>query len=289
MESIKTQVLILCCLALGAVSCYETPSPLKVDVSGNEAYEKRGEYLVNSLAWCGFCHSPERKPFGLLSGGVKLLDVYGEVLSPNITPDYKTGIGTFSLDQIVTAVRDSVSPGNRRFSPEFHAGYEWLSEIDALSIAAYLKSLDGVSRYIPKREIGFFDRNLKGFFRRSAREIPGYVPEVSENDRVEYGRYLVDHVARCGLCHTSEGGIFGGERYLGGANVTLFAGKSFFAPPINSSRFSSWSDEDILKFFRTGITPKKTTVDKKLCPIGFIALASDRDLEAIAQYLKSGS
>ena len=83
----------------------------------------RGKYLVN-LAGCGHCHTPGHffgKPdmSRYLSGsdvGFAVPGV-GTFVGRNLTPDKDTGIGNWSTEQIVTALRAGVRPDGRVLSP----------------------------------------------------------------------------------------------------------------------------------------------------------------------------
>ncbi|RAZ47955.1 hypothetical protein DP175_07150 [Polynucleobacter paneuropaeus] len=57
--------------------------------------EKRGEYLATA-GDCVSCHTtPGGQPF---AGGLRMNTPFGYLLTPNITPDKKTGIGSWSKD-----------------------------------------------------------------------------------------------------------------------------------------------------------------------------------------------
>jgi len=73
-----------------------------------------GEYVADGLVGCFACHSEDFKTMndlipsqsgGYYGGGNKLMNLEGEiVLSPNITMDDETGIGTWTEDEFVNAV-----------------------------------------------------------------------------------------------------------------------------------------------------------------------------------------
>ena len=93
---------------------------------GNEKVEAtperlvRGGYLVNQVCACGACHTtrehgsiagePERADAFL--GGGNLFVAHGMsdgLWIPNITPDVDTGVGAWSDDELMRAIRDGVS------------------------------------------------------------------------------------------------------------------------------------------------------------------------------------
>ena len=57
---------------------------------------------------CASCHTADpAKPF---AGGKRIDTPFGAVFSPNLTPDRDTGIGGWSDDDFVRALRSGVSP-----------------------------------------------------------------------------------------------------------------------------------------------------------------------------------
>jgi thiosulfate dehydrogenase len=62
----------------------------------------RGKYVFGAAAGCA-CHTAPKQP--LNAGGRKYDGPFGTVYSSNITPDPSTGIGSWTDDQIITAIR----------------------------------------------------------------------------------------------------------------------------------------------------------------------------------------
>lgn len=251
----------------------------------------RGEQLVQGMGACAFCHSVEKVPGAPLAGGAVLYDKYGEVVGPNITiSDH--GIGKWTESELKSFIRSSVRPDQSVAHAPFHRGMEWLSDGDIGRITAYLRSLPGDEREIGRRDVSFFSRNTTGFFDAKP-AVRGYIPEISPSFRREYGQYLVDHVARCGSCHTRPGGIFSSDVYLGGGKELRIGegdGERKSAPNISSSDISGiggWSREKFAQFFSDGKTPSGRAVDPRFCPVGFYAKAPARDIEAMIEYLRS--
>jgi mono/diheme cytochrome c family protein len=118
-------------------------------VAGKDAAWNRGNYLVSAVAHCGDCHTPRNvlgavRPSRLLSG-----DPHGpdDQKVPNVTPDPETGIGNWSVDDIVKVLESGERPdfdtvgGAMR---EVVEGTKALSEADRRAIAAYIKSVPPV-------------------------------------------------------------------------------------------------------------------------------------------------
>lgn len=166
----------------------------------------RGEYLTR-VAACGSCHGSKLgDERASLAGGALLQDRFGQVSAPNITPDPETGIGQWSVAEVMRAVRASLGKDERPLSLDLHSTYRWLSDIDAEAIAVYVLSLPPVKNEVPRRELGRFERKRLGLFARH-QDFSGYVPMPQRSNGPVYGRYLATHVAGCYGCHTSQGGV----------------------------------------------------------------------------------
>lgn len=122
----------------------------------DEAQIKRGRYLVQ-IASCGDCHTPGyflgnpdvKRYLGGSEVGFEVPGI-GTVYGPNLTPDVETGLGTWSADDIVTAIRTGVTPDDRALVPVMPwPNLAALSDDDAYAIAAFLQSLDPVSNAVP--------------------------------------------------------------------------------------------------------------------------------------------
>ena len=248
----------------------------------------RGRELVRGLGACGFCHGQSAEPNAPLSGGRPAYDAYGEVIAPNLTPAAGALDGWSPLE-LLRAIRYAVDKNGSPRSPEVHRGFEWLADNDALAVAAYLKTLPAVENIPPRRSVSFVDRNTTGLLLGSASEV-GYVPEIDRRFEVQYGGYLTDHVARCIQCHNSPATVLTSEEYLvGGTTVRSEKGLKV-APGITNSDtqgIGSWSEDDVVHYLKTGRSPQGQTSDTDFCPTHFYRNAPERDLRAVAKYLKS--
>lgn len=201
-----------------------TSSPWKLKHSEDPLFEL-GVYLTNVGA-CGSCHGKDPKePASPLSGGRQVHDQFGYLYSANITSDKETGIGTWSVSEIVRAIRSSVGKDNKPLSLDLHSGYRWMSDRDARAIATYLLASPPVRNRVERRELGLFERKKLGVFTRHS-EIEGYVPAPRRSDAPAYGRYLAKSVANCAFCHTTAGGLLdSAEPFAGGKDRS---GRGFF-------------------------------------------------------------
>jgi mono/diheme cytochrome c family protein len=117
---------------------------------------RRGDYLVHA-GMCGLCHTPV-DAHGIyladthyLAGGMKVdAGAHGIFFSRNLTPDVSTGLGSWTIEQIATAIRTGHTPRGRLN----YWGMPWmvlgaLTHEDAVAIASYLKTLPPVRNQIP--------------------------------------------------------------------------------------------------------------------------------------------
>jgi mono/diheme cytochrome c family protein/uncharacterized protein YjiS (DUF1127 family) len=120
------------------------------------AQTKRGEYLV-TLGGCNDCHTPGyffgKPDKARLLGGSEVgfaIPGLGVFHGPNLTPDPETGLGPWSVDEIVAAITKGRRPDGRILAPimPWHA-FANLTRQDAYAIVAFLKGLPPVRNKVP--------------------------------------------------------------------------------------------------------------------------------------------
>lgn len=140
-------------LAFFAVSALGLQSSM---AAADDPQAARGEYLV-TIGGCNDCHTPGYF-FGnpdssrFLGGSDVGFEIPGQgvFVGPNITPDKETGIGSWTREQIVTALQTGQRPDGRLLAPimPWHALAQ-LTDEDVTSIAVFLQSLKPVSHQVP--------------------------------------------------------------------------------------------------------------------------------------------
>jgi len=117
---------------------------------------ERGDYLMNSIVACGNCHSPrdENGEFieGMeLAGGFVIEEPAFRAYAPNITPDEETGIGSWTDEEIIRAVREGIRPDGQVLGPPMgFPFYRGISDQDMRAIVAYLRSVPAVHNEVPR-------------------------------------------------------------------------------------------------------------------------------------------
>jgi mono/diheme cytochrome c family protein len=126
--------------------------------SDQSAEWNRGAYLASALGHCAECHTPRN-----WLGGLKTTMAYagsadgpeGE-LAPNITPDEATGIGTWSVVDIVWFLQTGFKPdgddAQGLMSVIIDNGSKHLPEADLRAIAVYLRSLPPIHNKVVKKD-----------------------------------------------------------------------------------------------------------------------------------------
>jgi mono/diheme cytochrome c family protein len=124
-------------------------------VAGRDATWNRGRYLAQAIVHCGECHTPRNllgatEASRAYSGDPKGPDGQS---TPNITPDLKTGIGNWSLDEIATVLKTGETPDFDEVGhgmAEVVKGTAKLTDADRMAIATYVKSLPPIAT--PKKQ-----------------------------------------------------------------------------------------------------------------------------------------
>jgi mono/diheme cytochrome c family protein len=258
-----------------------------------ETLVERGAYLVTTVGACGNCHTPRdaaSNPIANmeLAGGFEFDDApIGHVVTPNITPDPETGIGSWTAEQIITALRDGKRPDGTIIGPPMPIRvYRQLSDSDAAAIAAYLRSLKPIRHVVARTT---YKMPLP----------PGYGPAVTHvdepprTDKIAYGAYLAGTVGHCVLCHTppGSGGPDMSRAYGGGRELPDFGNPgaqtvSRNVTPDLEDGIGKWSDDQIKQAIVAGTRPDGTKLARTMA-LDWYAKIAPADLDAVVAYLRS--
>jgi mono/diheme cytochrome c family protein len=216
------------------------------------------------------------------------------VYSTNITPDRQTGIGGWTDDQIITAIRLGRRPNGERLVPVHpYPVFNGMAEEDLRAVVAYLRSLPPVNRANqPKKLIPLFESVLLPTWLAAfaPRETP---PPTAPTSGLARGEYLVRAMGHCGECHTPRGltQATDNTRFLGGAPKGPDGDP---VPNITPDKDTGlkWSEEEIAEYLGTGNKPDGDVAGGLMDEViqgstgGFKDLTKE-DRLAIARYLKS--
>jgi mono/diheme cytochrome c family protein len=274
-------------LAAGALSvCCVLCVPL---TSRAEDMVARGKYLATA-GDCVACHTAAGGQ--QLAGGRAIETPFGNMESPNITPDKDTGIGSWTDDQFYRAMHEGIGAHGEYLYPVFP--YPWFTKVtrdDVMAIKAYLFSLPPVHAPKKPNHLMFpFDVRLGVGAWNAIFFTPGeFHSDPSKSAEYNRGAYLVEGLGHCGDCHTPKN--------IAEAPIRseAFAGEPiqhWFAPNITSDvrqGIGGWSDDQLVAYLKTGVTPGKGVVAGPMAETVHDSLSqmNDADLHAIVVYLKA--
>jgi mono/diheme cytochrome c family protein len=145
---------ILAAIGLSCAASQEKTATKEVSLADRIA---RGRTITYSSG-CVDCHTPGTfygapDTTRYLSGSeLGWEGPWGVTFPRNLTPDTETGIGSWSEDQIMNAVRTGIRPdGTMLLPPMPWPAYSHMSDDDAHALVAYLKSLPPVHHKAPDR------------------------------------------------------------------------------------------------------------------------------------------
>ena len=105
-------------LALPASEASSYPIYPATNAGKDEALVKKGEYL-SKMGDCISCHTDVKGGTGVYAGGLAIETPFGTFYTPNITPDKKTGIGSWTEADFVRALREGKNPKGQNYFPVF--------------------------------------------------------------------------------------------------------------------------------------------------------------------------
>ncbi|MDR3530685.1 MAG: cytochrome c [Rhodopila sp.] len=250
---------------------------------------ERGAYLVEGIANCGNCHAPQApsgaEPLTPLSGGPAIPTPAFTAYPPNITPDRQAGIGSWTEDQLVAAMRGGRTPDGRMLRPPMPVPfYRSISDADAHAIAAYVLSRPPVAGKSPPSQFKFPAPASYG-------PPVGHVAAPPHENQVAYGAYL-GSMGHCMLCHTPVGpdGQRDYAHRLGAGGLVM---EGVFnrvvtanITPDKETGIGTWTDADISRALTTGERPDGRRLSSPM-PVAYLARLTPEDLAALIAWLRS--
>jgi mono/diheme cytochrome c family protein len=282
-------------ILLTVVVCLSAGAQAQEPADGPDSVE-RGRYLA-AAGNCRHCHTVEGgKPF---AGGLAFSTDFGVIYSTNITPDPNSGIGGWSLEQFVQAMREGISADGTKLYPAFpYPSFTKVTDEDLNDIFVYLKSVTPASDTPPENDMGFpfNQRSLMAVWNALFFDSERYSADDSKSAQWNRGAYLVQGLGHCGSCHTPRN-LLGGkqeDRALSGGTyedkVEPGVRRPWSAVNLTSAAdgLAAWSEEDISRYLRTGHSAPAGTFGpmNEVITESTSQLTGD-DIEAMAAYLKS--
>jgi mono/diheme cytochrome c family protein len=252
----------------------------------------RGRELVQ-LGDCQSCHTARGgAPF---AGGRPIPTPFGTFYSPNITPDARTGLGSWSATNFWHALHNGYSKDGTLLYPTFpYTNYTRISRPDSDAIYAYLRTIAPAARANQRHELKFpyNHRILLAAWRRLYFRPGVYESDSGHDVQWNRGAYLVQGLAHCSACHETRNalGATGAKAGPSGGLVLDWYAPSLTSP--HEAGLQSWSAADIVMLLKTGQVRTPAANASTAGPMaevvaGSLQYASEEELQAMALYLKS--
>ncbi|AXY23626.1 Nicotinate dehydrogenase subunit B [Komagataeibacter saccharivorans] len=238
---------------------------------------------------CAVCHTA---PGGVTNAGGFALDTpFGVIYTTNLTPDPETGIGRWSYEAFVRAMRHGISRDGRHLYPAFpYTAFAKTSESDMQALYAYLMAQKPVRNAPPETRLKFpynLRFTLAGWNAMFHDPAP-FTPDPARSVQWNRGAYLVEGLGHCSACHTPRNAM-GAESwrksYLAGGEA-----EGWSAPPLSalSSSPLPWSEDDLYAYLRTGYSRNHGPAGGPMAPVVHAMSAlPDEDVRAMAHYVAS--
>ena len=285
--------LVSTCFAVLALSAALSVSVHADSTQLNSLVSNQSNLLGAYLSRVGNCMGCHTAKDGVdFAGGREMYTSFGIFITPNITPDKKTGIGLWSREDFWRALHLGESRDGRMLYPSFpYTEYTKVTRKDADAIFDYLMSLDPVSKENPSSKV-FFPYNLNPLlyvWRELYFKEGIYGPDHSKSKEWNRGAYLVQGLGHCRACHSSRN-LFGAsqkEKFIG----KKMTGTNWYAPSL-TSRLEAGSGElkisEITELLTSGITKRAVASGHMATVIRqSLQFLLPEDVRAIAIYLKS--
>jgi nicotinate dehydrogenase subunit B len=248
----------------------------------------RGKLLA-SLGDCAVCHTAHN---GVPNAGGLALDTpFGTVYTTNITPDEQTGIGNWSFEAFVRAMRQGIHRDGRHLYPAFpYTSFKNVSDDDLKALYAYLMSQTPVRSRPPETKLAFpFSvRPIMAAWNSLFLKRNAFTQDATQTAQWNRGAYLVNGLGHCSACHTPRN-AFGAEKtgaaFLGGGMA-----EGWEAPALTtlSNAPVPWTEDELFSYLRFGHAPLHGVAAGPMGPVvSELAHLPDSDIRAMANYLAS--
>lgn len=271
---------------------YYPPYPPTKQVGGaSQTLIERGEYLAK-MGDCIACHTDVQGGTAAFAGRLPIATPFGTFYSPNITPDKETGIGNWTEQDFIRALKEGRDPKGRNYFPVFpYVYFANTSDEDARALYAYFMSIPPVKLKnkslpfpfnLPGARLTLWGWNLLFFFPESRYEYT-----ASKSVIWNRGKYIVDGLGHCSMCHTPLNtlGAPKSRYYLTGGFID-----GYWAPNITKYGLASATDAEIARVFKADeLINHAGPVAGPMADVNHNSLRylTEADHLAIATYLKT--
>lgn len=251
---------------------------------------RRGEYLAQ-LGDCLACHTTTDggKAF---AGGLPIATPFGTFFTPNITPDTKTGLGTWSESDFIKVMKEGIRPNGSNSFPAFpYVYFNRVTESDLKDLWAYLQAIPAENRKNKDNTLPFpANVRLAQYGWKMLFFYPDrgdFEPDKAKSDAWNRGAYIVGGLGHCSMCHTPMNllGASKDKYYLTGQLI-----EGYWAPDITKRGLETAKRYQVADVFADGkLINKAGDVRGPMADVNHNSLQhmTRADALAVAEYLKS--
>lgn len=255
---------------------------------------EKGEYVAR-LGDCVACHSVAGKP--PFSGGLEMATPMGSIFATNITPDKRSGIGNYSLDDFDRAVRQGVAADGHLLYPAMpYPSFATFSDDDVKALYAFfMKGVTPADVQNKQSEI-LWPLNMRwplALWNAAFADADPYQAKPGQVEQWNRGAYIVQGPGHCGSCHTPRS-ITMNEKALDERSPAYLSGAlidGWYAPSLRQDPnigLGRWSEPEIVQYLKTGRNVHSVVTGSMTEAFNnSTQYMSDNDLGAIAHYLVS--
>jgi mono/diheme cytochrome c family protein len=284
-------VIVLALAVAGSLLWSSHKEIAAIAVSSRPAFDKALIVEGAQLAAIGNCDGCHTVPDGPAYAGSRPIPTpYGPVYSANITPNPKTGIGSWSEEAFRRAMREGVSRQGYNLYPAFpYDHYAKLSEGDIRALYAFIMTRLPVESRPPANALPFplSLRRVVTIWNLLFLDTAPFDPDPKQTAQWNRGAYLVEGLGHCGDCHTPRN-FLGAEK-----SSQLLAGgvsEGWQAPALNAASPAPvpWDAQHLFSYLHRGwdaehgaaAGPMQSVTDD-------LSRVEERDVRAMATYLAS--
>jgi mono/diheme cytochrome c family protein len=215
---------------------------------------------------------------------------FGTIYSTNITPDPEMGIGRWSQQAFIRALRSGVDREGRHLYPAFpYDHFTRVSDDDVKALYAFFTSIDPVRSSAPPNELPFplnVRLTLAGWKLLFLRQVR-FVADPSKDERWNRGKYLVDGLGHCGACHSPRN-FLGAEKASASFDGGEAEGWRAYALGQSSRSPVAWDEAALADYLARGSHPLHGTAQGPMANVvDNLSQVDPADVGAMAHYLAS--
>ena len=258
---------------------------------------ERGAYLAKAGA-CVVCHTALGRTgpdlANAYAGGFELPDPAGTWRTPNITQDKSSGIGGWTDEQILAAVREGVRPdGKGLYAIMPYYNYAALSDDDGKALVAFLRTIKPINKVVePNKDLKMPIGPIPPPILAGAKAMRD---GATSDDPIKHGGYMAS-VMLCNHCHWTPGKDMapaGPDKLFSGGlpfELAILGTGKLYSRNITSdpdTGIGKWTEDQIYTAVKTMTKPDGKMIQG---PMLFMqsqwSTLEDKDLHAVAAFIK---